>query len=612
MIESLHYVATFNTTGRTLKNHLKFKPGITVIKGENESGKSFVLEMIRYALFGTDALRGARSDYDRLDVTLKINLKGKPYTIVRKGNKATVNINEAVGTKATNEFIVKLLGFGLSVFDISANANQGELDKLTKDMGPTERRKIIDDVTGLSQFEKAEKECREESNAFRRVADALEAQLVEPVEPAKPDDYEESSVLKERLDTEIRNKTMRDSFEWMDEPVEPTPPAGSDDAIDHERDRAIWLSKRNSIVASLNKIPEVPSDYTRDELTRFEAYYAQEDRGPLPTWLGEAGNFDTWRAANLLRAREAEPLKCPECGTIVSGRELPEQPPLTNHEIDLEIARQRAWEGRAYDETLSEPPIQRRVVRESLAAYAAQSERTFLEQQLAELGEEPADRSQEAEAWQTYAADHATYRHAEHEYGNWMMKKEILDKLPQPEPFLQEKYEMALRYETLYSRYEASRDIYDTQVQRLEAAKAKRDGYKRGSEALKDARKEVKQYLVPSLSKVASQLITEMTDGERRHIFIDENFDIWVDKQPVRTLSGSGVSVANLALRIALGRVLTQSVIPIFLADEIDANMAAKRTKATHDSLTRLGTQLKQIIVVTHKDFEGDHTICLT
>ena len=62
-----------------------------------------------------------------------------------------------------------------------------------------------------------------------------------------------------------------------------------------------------------------------------------------------------------------------------------------------------------------------------------------------------------------------------------------------------------------------------------------------------------------------------------------------------------------------MGRVLTQSVIPIFLADEIDANMADKRTEATHASLRRLTAQLKQIIVVTHKEFkESDQTVWIT
>ena len=221
--------------------------------------------------------------------------------------------------------------------------------------------------------------------------------------------------------------------------------------------------------------------------------------------------------------------------------------------------------------------------------------------------------AEEKAEWKKYLVEVTNYERDVHSYRNYLMKKKTIDSLPESKPLLRERYEMALRYETLLSKYETTKDIYDTQVKKLEKIKAAHEGYKRGSAALKDARKEVKRYLVPSLSKVASQLLVEMTDGQRRHIFIDENFDIWVDNQPVRTLSGSGVSVVNLALRVALGRVLTQSVIPIFLADEIDANMADKRTEATHASLRRLTAQLKQIIVVTHKEFkESDQTVWIT
>ena len=610
MIESLHYVATFNTTGRTLKNHLKFKPGITVIKGENESGKSFVLEMIRYALFGSDALRGLRADYERLEVTLKIVIKDKLYTIVRNGNKATVNVNEAVGTTAVNKFVTRLLGFGLEVFDIAGNANQGELDKLTKDMGPTERRKIIDDVTGLSQFQRTEKECREEANSYRRIADALEAQLVEPVEPVKPEDYEPSEVLNLRLDTEIRNQTLRESFEEMDKPLEPQKPSGSACAIEHETDRESFVRHKEKLFDALDKLPEIDSEYDEPSLKSFKASAEQALRGPLPRGHSR-DDLSKWREDNLILARESEPLRCQNCGEIVQGRELPDKPPLSLAEIKDEEERGHKWEGFDYDEKLPDSPIALDEINLRLKAFEAQPEKAALEKQLQQLGPEPDDRSVEARAWRNYQDSIKEHERLLEEYDKYLTKKAEIEKLPDPEPFLREKYEMALRYETLLARYEASLEIYEQQLGKLEIAKAKREGYKRGSDALKDARKEVKQYLVPSLSRVASHLLVEMTDGERRHIFIDENFDIWVDKQPVRTLSGSGVSVVNLALRIALGQVLTQSVIPIFLADEIDANMAEKRTKATHDSLKRLRSKLKQIIVVTHKPFEGDHVICL-
>lgn len=611
MIQSLKYVATFNSTGRTLKNQLNFKPGLTVITGENEAGKSFVLEMIRYALFGSDALRSVKTDYSKLEVTLKIEVKGKLYTIVREGNKATINKTESVGTTSVNNYIVKLLGFGLLVFDISANVKQHELDKLTKDMRPTERRKIIDDVTGLSQFEKAEKECREESNSFLKLVDALKAQMVEPIEPAVPDDYEPSEDIKTRLDIEIRNQALRDNFEEMSKPSKPQIPEASEDDIEHEADRKQWFRQATQLQDQIDDLPEVDTTYSASELKDFLKYFEQEQRGPLPTGHS-VEELSAWSRDIAIRRREEEPIKCGECGAIVTGRELPPQPPLTQKEIQEETTRQSNWKGFRYDDSLVEPPISQEQTAIYLEGYKSQPERTLLEKQLEDMGPEPEDRSQQATEWAKYVEDKDQYERDSKAYVQYLTKKAAIDDLPEPEKYLQEKYEMALRYETLTSRYEATLEVYETQQTQLEKAQDKREGFKRGSNALKDARKDVKRYLVPSLSKVASHLLTEMTDGERREIKIDEDFEIWVDNQHVRTLSGSGTSIVNLAIRIALGQVLTQSIIPIFMADEIDGDMADRRTKATHDSLRRLKDKLKQIIIVTHKDFQGDHEICLT
>lgn len=611
MLESLKYVAVFNSTGRTLKNQIIFKPGITVLVGENEAGKSFVFEMIRYAIYGSDALRGLKEDYDKLEVTLVMSVKGKKYTIVRTGNRATVNVNEAVGTTAVNKFMTKLIGFGLPVFDIAANAKQGELDRLTKDLKPAERRKLIDEVTGLNLFEVAEKDCRDESNTLRKIAEALEAQLIEPVAPIKPDDYEESSVLKERLDKEIRNKTLRESFKHMEEPVEPVVPFGSREAISYEADRLVHLRQLESLKKQLDNLAEVDPTYDKETLEKFLASIEQAERGPVPLGYSETELLQ-WRDDWKILERENGPIICQSCGEIVSGRELPEEPPLSADAIALQLGRLRNWQGHIFDVTLGESPLSEAEVRSRLQAIGSHHERAILLRQIDDLGPPMASRENEANGWLEF--DKAVEAHTRKmlEYEGWLATKKEIDALPEAEPFLSEKYQMALSYETLSAKYETLFEIYEQQVQQLETTKEKRESFKAGSEALKEARKEVKRYLVPSLSKVSSHLLSEMTDGQRKVIKIDEDFEIWVDKQHVRTLSGSGVSVVNLALRIALGQVLTQSVLPFFMADEIDANMAAKRTKATHDSLKRLRSKLKQIILITHKEFEGDHKICLS
>ena len=119
----------------------------------------------------------------------------------------------------------------------------------------------------------------------------------------------------------------------------------------------------------------------------------------------------------------------------------------------------------------------------------------------------------------------------------------------------------------------------------------------------------MKSHLLPSLNKVASTLISQMTNNQRKSIVIDDEFEILVDGQPVNTLSGSGKAVANLAVRIGLGSVLTNKIFSVFLADEIDASMDEQRAAYTAQCLQNLTSVIDQIILVSHQKPEADHQI---
>ena len=119
--------------------------------------------------------------------------------------------------------------------------------------------------------------------------------------------------------------------------------------------------------------------------------------------------------------------------------------------------------------------------------------------------------------------------------------------------------------------------------------------------ALNEVRQETKTYLAPALSRVASHMLSQMTGGARGRIAVDEDFEIQVDGQPLNTLSGSGKVCANLAVRLGLGRILTNGVFPVFMGDEMDASMDADRAGHLHDALTALDGKLHQILVITHK-----------
>src|SRR5688572_11229891 len=114
MLKSLTYSVTFPSTGRTLSGQIDFRRGFGTITGPNEAGKSFVIEMVRYCLFGTAALRGKAEDYKKLVASLIFHVKSNTYSVNRKNTRATLHRGPeqiATGTRAVNEKIVEILGF---------------------------------------------------------------------------------------------------------------------------------------------------------------------------------------------------------------------------------------------------------------------------------------------------------------------------------------------------------------------------------------------------------------------------------------------------------------------------------------------------------------------
>lgn len=110
----------------TLKNFrrhreldLVLSPGLNVLRGANESGKSTILEGVLYALYGAKALRSPLAETvtwgckeHELSVTLQIVVDGKPYTFTRSKGGAECNYEggKVVGQNEVSAFAAQLLG----------------------------------------------------------------------------------------------------------------------------------------------------------------------------------------------------------------------------------------------------------------------------------------------------------------------------------------------------------------------------------------------------------------------------------------------------------------------------------------------------------------------
>jgi exonuclease SbcC len=608
MLNKLTYHLKFSNTGQTFAKEIVFQPGLTIISGANETGKSLILEMIEYAWFGTAALRGKLEDYEVLEVDLEWN----GYKVSRHGTVHSLDKTKAVGALAVNKAIIEILGIDLDVFRITCSAKQGELDKLTARMRPTERRKMVDEVIGLTKLEEVERECRSESNANKRLRDDLVKRTVEPIEPELPDPYIPSSELEIQFKVVAEIEQLK-KIERPKLPPEPLKEEFDDGVESYEVLRRERSAEREGLERTLRSIPRV--EYPRYDIEYAKVYYAQEARGPRPSWPDS--RLQQWREDWAKMERLAQSVDCPACGTkFVPGEghaaEVVEAPPISLKEIEQELKRHTRWEDFQGEVLTDRPKITFEELQSQELALSQADVRKSIEDRLAEI---PPMESKEDQLKAKLRFEKATEIYSLHldqymeKLVKWIEASERISELPVPDPDLEKNLSTMRLYEEQKRRYDADVVDFEAAQKELEDLNLQAEAFTIGADCLKFVRTQVKQHLVPSLNKVASHLLSEMTDGRRKKIVVDEDFEVMVDNQPVRTLSGSGVSVVNLALRIALGQVLTQRVVPIFLADEIDHDMDADRAKATHDAIRALTSTLEQIIVVSHKQVDGDQTI---
>src|SRR6266540_3172745 len=168
---------------------LEFPDGLVGIYGPNGSGKSTLIESIRYALYGdsrTDKAElrsaGVRED---LRVELLFEHEGNTYEVRRrlKGLNLTPEVevyrNDQLAVQSVREanaFLGRVLGMDQRAFLASVCAQQKELTAFTG-MVPSERRRLVLDLLGVSPVERALAKVREEARGARDRAGGARAQL---------------------------------------------------------------------------------------------------------------------------------------------------------------------------------------------------------------------------------------------------------------------------------------------------------------------------------------------------------------------------------------------------------------------------------------------------
>lgn len=579
----------------------QFGKGLTIIRGQNGNGKSLVQEMIRFALFGSNALRGKVSDYDpNMKVTLICEINKEKVIIVR-GLKDCVINGTVRGTTPCNEWIRKKLGYDLTVFDMGNAAKQGEIAKLGK-MKPSERKLAVDQVVGLTAMTKLVKQLKEERSELKNYVSGFESALIEPEEPVKPERYKSSTELSSELD---KIRTYKSAYElnvMQAKALECEEPSWVEEIpLGDLKNESLHLFAKNK-VEELEKLDELGSQYTEEQLNKMLWESTQwinwkEPEISMETIESEENNwlaYDSWN--------KVEKVTCPKCGeTFAINYTKEAQEPKFSREFLREQKKLHLTKPNC------DKPI--RFIDSDFVA----SERKKMAQKkeydtcldiLEQFGEVDYDKLREYEE----------YKKALDKYNKYQCKLNLLKDCAKPETdenIKQMESDLldSKVYEENLKRYESDKQKYDRLVSEIEEKRNEINDLDEGIKGINEFMTRVKNSIIPSLSKVSSDLVNEITNGKIDDIKINDDFEITANGKEICLLSGGEEAGVNLAIRLALSSILTRKVFNVFIGDEVDQSMDEERAECTAKTLRKLNKQIEQMILITHKDVEGDYVI---
>ena len=156
-----------------------------------------------------------------------------------------------------------------------------------------------------------------------------------------------------------------------------------------------------------------------------------------------------------------------------------------------------------------------------------------------------------------------------------------------------------------WSEYDVALEKYNLWLSEHDDLTAELDAQKLNVEALNLYKQKIKSAILPSVNAVATQWLKRMSEGKHTSVELTEQMEILVNAAPIEALSISGRALGHLSLRMALGQVLTNSVFPVFMADEVDASMRNERGQNVLNALTdMLNGSMKQVIIISHRELE--------
>ncbi|MDP2892937.1 MAG: SMC family ATPase [Sulfurimonas sp.] len=152
-------------------------------------------------------------------------------------------------------------------------------------------------------------------------------------------------------------------------------------------------------------------------------------------------------------------------------------------------------------------------------------------------------------------------------------------------------------------------DNNEIQLKKVQTKKDDLRDYEKIKTSLSEFKTKLNAKVAPHISSIASEMYSQITKGKYQHIEVSNDFDFFIyddgKKYPIERFSGGEVDLANLVLRIAISKTLTElsgaSSIGFLAFDEVFGSQDESRRMEILEAFHTIKEQYRQIFLISHE-----------
>lgn len=154
-----------------------------------------------------------------------------------------------------------------------------------------------------------------------------------------------------------------------------------------------------------------------------------------------------------------------------------------------------------------------------------------------------------------------------------------------------------------------SLDNNEAQLKKVQTKKDDLRDYEKIKTSLAEFKTKLNAKVAPRISSLASEMYSQITKGRYQHIEVSNDFDFFIydegKKYPIERFSGGEIDLANLVLRIAISKTLTElsgaSSIGFLAFDEVFGSQDEARRMEILEAFHTIKEQYRQIFLISHE-----------